>query len=80
MGEISRGDTSDIEDVSLGWLEEVILVEQYLEEFHGDVMMVSAAPSIGRTDPFVPSLLTQHPFHPLSFSSPPFMFMHFMSP
>ena len=32
MGEISKGDTSDIEDFSLGWSEELTLVKLYHEE------------------------------------------------
>jgi len=31
LGEISRDDASDIEDVSLGWLEEITLVESCLK-------------------------------------------------
>jgi len=55
MGEISRGDASDIKDDSFGWLKELTLVEPYLEEpsfeeLCGDIVMGSATPSIERTD------------------------------
>jgi len=52
MGEPSRGATSVMEDVSLDWSNEFIVIEPYLEEapfeeLCGDDLIVSAAPSIG---------------------------------
>jgi len=56
MDEVSRVDASDIEDVLLGWLKELTLVESYLkeapfEEFCGDIVIGSATPSIVYIDP-----------------------------
>jgi len=51
MGEISRVNASVLEDASLVWLEEPILVEPCLEEapfeeLCGDIVMGSAAPAL----------------------------------
>jgi len=56
MGEISSGDTSNIDNDLLSWSKELILVEPYPEatpfaNFCGDIVMGSATPSIGHTDP-----------------------------
>ena len=51
MVDISKGDASDIEDVLLYWSKELTLVEPYLKEFGGYVVMGSAVPSSGHTDP-----------------------------
>jgi len=55
MGEISRGDASDIEDNSQGWLEGITLYEPCLEEapfeeLCGDNLMVRGNPSVVDTD------------------------------
>jgi len=78
MGEISRGDVSDIEDVSLVRLKELTLVEPLceeapFEEFCGDVVMGSATPKLCIPTQFVPSYLTRRPFRPL-FLTPPLSF------
>jgi len=51
MGEISRGNASDIEDDSLSWSKELTLVKPHLEdtpfvEFCGDIVMGSATPDL----------------------------------
>ena len=77
MGEISKGEASSIEDDSLGWSEEFTLVEPYLKECCGNVVMDSATPSI--PTPFVLSYINRRPFHLLFLPSPSFIFMHFMN-
>jgi len=85
MGEIFRGDTSVLEDASLVWLEEPVLVEPYLEEapfkdLCGDIVMGSATPNIGLIDSICTKLLDLTPLLPLYFPPPPLMCMQFMSP
>jgi len=66
MGDISRGDASDLEDDSLDWSKELCLLEPYLEEapfkkFYGDIVMGSDTPSIGHTKPICTKLLDSTP-------------------
>jgi len=63
MGEVSRGDASVLDGASLFRLKELTLVEPNLEEapfdeFCGNIVMGSTAPSIRLTDPTILSHLT----------------------
>jgi len=62
MGEISMGEASVLEDASLVWSEEHVLVEPCLEEapfkeLCGDIVMGSIAPSTGLIDSICIELL-----------------------
>jgi len=66
MGEISHGGASSIEDDSLSWSEETLLVEPFLEEapfeeLCGDTMMGSFTPNIGLIDPIYTEPLDSMP-------------------
>ena len=75
VGETSRSDVRTLEDVSLFGSKELALVEPYLEELCGDLVMGTDTPIIGPTNPIAnePLDLTPHfiPFtscHSLSFA------------
>jgi len=85
MGEISRGDVSDIEDVSLVRLKELTLVEPLceeapFEEFCGDGVMGSATPNIMHTDSICTELLDSTPISSPFPHTTPLIFKQFMSP
>jgi len=70
MGEISRGSVRVLEDASLSWSKELILVEACLEEppfeeLCGDVMMGGTLPRIGPND-----LICNEPLDLTPISSP----------
>ena len=85
MVEIYRGDASAIEDDSLGWSEELTLIEPYLEEasfeeFSGDVALGSADPSIAHTDLICTEPLDSTPISSLLLPTTTSHLHAFMSP
>jgi len=85
IGEISRDDASVLEDVSLVWSEEPVLVEPCLEkalfeELSGDIVIGSTTPSIGLIDSICTEQLDLTPLHPLYFPPLPLICMHFTNP